>query len=222
VSTTNKDFRVKNGLVVEGSVATVNGNNVLTTASSINSLQDVDLTNIQESDILVYTSGIFYPEPLSNLKGDPGIVAQTEAPIDTDILWLDTDENAYAAVNQIVAGTNITITPTDGTGIVTINASGGGGGGSTPLAVSSNISLSASYSYFVDTTAARTLTLPATPSLGDSLEIFDAVGTAHSYNITVQNNSNKINGITDYAIMDVDGGNNKFTYTGPTYGWRMS
>lgn len=32
-------------------------------------------------------------------------------------------------VNKIVAGTNVTISPADGTGIVTINASGGGGGG---------------------------------------------------------------------------------------------
>lgn len=30
-------------------------------------------------------------------------------------------------VTQIVAGTNVTISPSDGTGTVTINASGGGG-----------------------------------------------------------------------------------------------
>lgn len=35
-------------------------------------------------------------------------------------------------VTQIVAGTNITISPAGGTGVVTINASGGGGGGSVP------------------------------------------------------------------------------------------
>jgi hypothetical protein len=34
------------------------------------------------------------------------------------------------AVTQILAGTNVTISPTNGFGIVTINASGGGGGGS--------------------------------------------------------------------------------------------
>jgi hypothetical protein len=31
-------------------------------------------------------------------------------------------------VSKIVAGTNVTISPSDGTGTVTINASGGGGG----------------------------------------------------------------------------------------------
>lgn len=34
-----------------------------------------------------------------------------------------------AGVTQIVAGTNVTISPVDGTGVVTINATGGGGGG---------------------------------------------------------------------------------------------
>ena len=39
------------------------------------------------------------------------------------------DLEAQDIVNQIVAGTNITITPTDGKGVVTINSEGGGGGG---------------------------------------------------------------------------------------------
>ena len=37
------------------------------------------------------------------------------------------------AVTQIVAGTNVTLSPAGGTGIVTINASGGGGGGGTEI-----------------------------------------------------------------------------------------
>lgn len=37
---------------------------------------------------------------------------------------------AAAGVSQIIAGTNVTISPVGGTGAVTINASGGGGGGS--------------------------------------------------------------------------------------------
>ena len=37
---------------------------------------------------------------------------------------------AQAGVNQIIAGSNVTISPADGKGVVTINSSGGGGGGS--------------------------------------------------------------------------------------------
>lgn len=41
-----------------------------------------------------------------------------------------------SGVSQIVAGTNVTISPAGGTGVVTINATGGGGGGGTVTNVS--------------------------------------------------------------------------------------
>ena len=44
-----------------------------------------------------------------------------------------------SVVTQIVAGTNVTLSPSGGTGVVTINASGGGGGGgTTTYAVTAN------------------------------------------------------------------------------------
>lgn len=87
--------------------------------------------------------------------------------------------------------------------------------------VSSNITLASANKYFVDTSAARTLTLPASPSIGDEIQIFDASGTAGTNNITVANNSLKINGVTDSALLDVNGVAAAFVYTGSTYGWRM-
>jgi hypothetical protein len=54
VATTNKDFRIKNGLVVEGATSTVNGNQVLTTASSLDSLSDVVITTPVTSQVLSY------------------------------------------------------------------------------------------------------------------------------------------------------------------------
>jgi hypothetical protein len=88
-------------------------------------------------------------------------------------------------------------------------------------AVSSNITLAANSKYFVDTTVARTLTLPASPSLGNEIQIFDATGTAGTYNITVASNSLKINGSVQDATLDVNGVAAVFVYTGSTYGWRM-
>jgi hypothetical protein len=41
--------------------------------------------------------------------------------------WIS--QAATGGVTQIIAGTNVTISPSGGTGAVTINASGGGGGG---------------------------------------------------------------------------------------------
>lgn len=87
--------------------------------------------------------------------------------------------------------------------------------------INSDQTLVSGYRYLVDTTAARNLTLPASPSAGDEIQIFDASGTAATYNITVLRNSNKINGQTDDATLDVNGVAASFVYTGSTYGWRM-
>lgn len=88
-------------------------------------------------------------------------------------------------------------------------------------AVSSNITLEAGRRYFVDTSAARTLTLPPTPSVGDEIQIFDATGNAGTNNITVNRNGEKINNTADNASLDVNGVAAVFVYTGATYGWRM-
>lgn len=87
--------------------------------------------------------------------------------------------------------------------------------------ISSNITLAVNTRYFVDTTAARTLTLPASPTVNDQIEIFDATGTAGTNIITIQNNSQKINGVLDTALLNVNGVAASFTYTGSTYGWRL-
>ena len=89
------------------------------------------------------------------------------------------------------------------------------------LAISSNTTLVTGYRYFVDTTAARTLTLPANPSVGNEIVILDATGTAGTYNITVNSNSKKINGTIQNLTIDVDGAGASLIYTGATYGWRV-
>jgi len=52
LATNNKDFRIKNGLIVDGANATVNGSSVLTTASSINALNDVTITTPSSGQVL--------------------------------------------------------------------------------------------------------------------------------------------------------------------------
>jgi hypothetical protein len=63
LATENKDFRVKNGLIVEGTSATVNGNDVITSASSISDLSDIDTSGATNSQTLVYnaSSGVWMP-----------------------------------------------------------------------------------------------------------------------------------------------------------------
>ena len=88
--------------------------------------------------------------------------------------------------------------------------------------VSSNISLVAYNNYFVDTSAARTLTLSNAPTLGDEIHIFDATGSAGTNNITVASNTTKINGSVQDLTIDVAYAAVVLIYTGSTYGWRVS
>jgi hypothetical protein len=95
-------------------------------------------------------------------------------------------------------------------------------GGASSTAVSSNITLAAG-KYFVDTSSARTLTLPANPSLGDEIIVFDANGNAGTNNITIDNNTAEINGVSSTAILDVNWVEAKFTCVSAsgTISWKM-
>jgi hypothetical protein len=89
------------------------------------------------------------------------------------------------------------------------------------VAVNSNITALSGRRYAVDTTAARTITLPAAPGVGDEVQIMDASGTAATNNITVLRNGNKINGLLEDAIIDIDMDMASFVYSGSTVGWRL-
>lgn len=87
--------------------------------------------------------------------------------------------------------------------------------------IAANNTLVAGGRYFVDTNAARTLTLPASPAVGDEIWVFDQTGLAATNNITVDNNSLKINGVVDTLIIDVNGAVVTLLYTGSDLGWRV-
>lgn len=88
--------------------------------------------------------------------------------------------------------------------------------------LSSDTTLVAGYRYFVDTSAARTLTLPATPAVGDEIHFIDSIGSAETYVTTVLNNGEKINGILDTLELNMNFYNARLIYTGSSYGWRVS
>lgn len=90
------------------------------------------------------------------------------------------------------------------------------------VSVSSNITASAGKRYIVNTSSARTITLPSSASAGDEIQFVDGSNNAQTNNITILRNSHKINGVSDDAIIDTNGGFFVFIYTGSGYGWRFA
>ena len=89
------------------------------------------------------------------------------------------------------------------------------------VSISANTTLVSGRRYFVDTSTALTLTLPASPAVGNEIVIFDAKGSAGTNNITIARNGNKINSLTENAIIDVDKAAAVLIYTGTAIGWRL-
>ena len=87
--------------------------------------------------------------------------------------------------------------------------------------IAANNTLLANSRYFVNTTAARTLTLPSAPAVGAEIWIVDQSNQAETYNITVNNGGSLINGASDTLVIDVNGAIATLVYTGSTLGWRI-
>jgi hypothetical protein len=69
------------------------------------------------------------------------------------------------------------------------------------------------------TSAAFTVTLPASPSTGDQVSIFDYAGTSSTNNITVNPNGLKINGSTSNALISTNRESVTLVYVDSTQGW---
>ena len=75
--------------------------------------------------------------------------------------------------------------------------------------------------YFVNTTCgAVTVTLPASPSAGDIISIADYASTFQTNNVTLCNNSSKINGVCATASLSTQGQSITLVYVDATEGWK--
>lgn len=155
---------------------------------------------------------------VSGLNNSSGVILATNNNLDSHNL-LPTQYGGTGTTQSPTSGqilysaSGTTYSPTDISSL--------GLGGFSNVSVSSNITLQKSTNYFVNTSVARTLTLPASPSIGDEVDIFDASGSAATYNITVASNSLKINGAVQDLNINVNYAKAVLTYTGSAYGWKV-
>lgn len=71
------------------------------------------------------------------------------------------------------------------------------------------------------TSAAFTITLPATPTNYTEVTLADHAGTWKTNNLVVARNGNNINGLAEDLTCDVDGKQILLRYEGATTGWRI-
>lgn len=74
--------------------------------------------------------------------------------------------------------------------------------------------------YFCNTTSgAFTATLPAAPSLGDTISFIDYAGTFDTNNLTIGRNGKNINGTGADLTVDVERAGLSLVFTDDTQGW---
>jgi len=132
-------------------------------------------------------------------------------------------------VNQIASysGNTLTIGTTGDTVTLAAGSTSSGFGATynsglnwTSTLVTSALTVSAGTGYFVNTsTAAITVTLPASPTFGSIVGINDYSGYASTNNITVNPNGNKLEGGTSNKVLNTNKESVFLTYTDTTRGW---
>jgi len=110
---------------------------------------------------------------------------------------------------------------------VTINGQSVSLGSSTSLASiqwqavkTTDFNAVAGYGYFCNTTSNTiTVTLPASPTIGDTIALVDYARTFATYNLTVGRNGNKIQGIASNSVISTSGASLYIVYMDSTNGW---
>lgn len=88
--------------------------------------------------------------------------------------------------------------------------------------ISSNTTAVASRYYMVNTSGgAITLTLPASPTMGDTVRVFDATSSFNTNNLTIGRNSLKIMGSSSDMTVSTQNASFDLVYYNSTYGWRL-
>ena len=155
--------------------------------------------------------------------------------VQADLTKLAAVDSTAAELNIVDGGTSATATTLADADRVVVNDNGTmvqvamtdvktyiGGGTSWQAVKTSNFTASAGQGVFCNTTsAAFTLTLPASPDIGDEVTFVDYAGTFDSNNFTIGRNSEKIHGASEDLTVATERAPNTLVYTDGTQGWLL-
>jgi hypothetical protein len=86
--------------------------------------------------------------------------------------------------------------------------------------ITSSTAVNAGERIFANATAGGfTLTLPAAPADGDTIQIIDVAGICATNNITVARNGLKIQNLSEDLILNLNNAALTMIYSGSTFGW---
>ena len=144
----------------------------------------------------------------------------TETEVDTISGSLDTKIDGKA--NTVHTHDDRYYTESEVDDLLTTISGAGGGGGLTWELIDSDTNAESDYGYLINASGGNiTLTLSASPSVGDSVGACDVYNKATTNTITVARNSNNIEGIAEDLIIDINGSGFTLVYVDATRGWEI-
>jgi hypothetical protein len=207
-----------------GTLTTLTVDNVITNGTTIGHTDDTDLITL--ADGIVTVAG-----EVSLTTLDIGGTNVTSTAAELNIL--DGVTSTAAEINIIDGNTSATSTTLVDADRVVVNDNGTmvqvamtdvktyiGGGTSWQAVKTGNFTASAGQGVFANTTSsAFTVTLPASPDLGDEVSIVDYAGTFDSNALTVGRNSSKIFGADEDLVVSTERAAFTLVFTDSTQGW---
>ena len=174
---------------------------------TIGAASDADSITIASDGVVTFSQAPVFPDgsiAVVDLDID-GATDIGEDIVDADLFIVD---NGAGGTNRKVAASRIK------TYI--------GGGTQWQSVKTSNFTASAGQGVFCNTTSgAFTLTLPASPSIGDEVSFVDYAGTFDTNNLTIGRNSSKIHGAEEDLTVSVERAANTLVFTDSTQGWLL-
>ena len=202
---------------------------VLSGSQSTNliSVSDDSITNIKIIDSAVSRAKIAADAVDGTKIADDAIDSEhiTDGSVDNVHLAgsISNDKLAGSIANDKLANSSITINGVSASLGASVTIAAGTDWQAVIVADGSTVtSASAGEGYFINTTsAAHTITLPSSPSIGDEISVIDYAGTFDTNNLTVGRNSENIQGSAADLTVSTERAGFTLVYTDGTQGWLL-
>ena len=127
---------------------------------------------------------------------------------------------AYTLTMPTATGSADQILVTNGSGVLSFTDNSGGTSWQTVKA--NSFTAAAGDGYFINTTSnVVTMTLPASPTIGDEVSFVDYAGTFDTYTLTIGRNSQPIQGAASDLTVSIERAANTLVYVDGTQGWLL-